>query len=91
MVVFVYVVVLVVVYGVIFVFEPVVMVVLLVEVLVFLLFGMIALVVGICVVVLMYHGCIRLGHLLGWVVEIQVSLEVKVRYGTVTLMFRMVV
>ena len=40
MVVFVYVVVLVVVYGVIFVFEPVVMVVLLVEVLVFLLIGM---------------------------------------------------
>ena len=57
----------------------------------FLLFEMVVLIVGICVVVLMYHGCIILGLLLGWVVEIWVSLEVKVHYGKVTLMFRMVV
>ena len=60
-------------------------------VLVFLLFGMVVLVVGIYVVVQMYHGCIGLGHLLGWVVEILVGLMVGVHCEIMTLMFQMVV
>ena len=60
-------------------------------VLVFLLFGMVVLVVGIYVVVQMYHGCIGLVHLLGWVVGIRVGLVVGVHCEIVTLLFQMVV
>ena len=52
---------------------------------------MVVLIVGIYVVVLMYHGCIELGRLLGWVVGILVGLMVGVRCEIVTLMFQMVV
>ena len=58
----------------------------------FLLFGMIVyLVVGVYVIALVCRGCIKLGRLLGWVVEILVSLMAKVRFGIETLMFQMVV
>ena len=52
---------------------------------------MVVLVVGIFVVVQMYHGCIGLVRLLGWVVGIQVDLVVGVHYEIVTWMFLMVV
>ena len=60
-------------------------------VLVFLLFGMVVLVVGIFVVVRMYHGCIGSVRLLGWVVGIRVGLVVEVHCEIVTWMFLMVV
>ena len=52
---------------------------------------MVVLVVGIFVVVLMYHGCIGLVRLLGWVVGIRVDLVVGVHCEIVTWMFLMVV
>ena len=52
---------------------------------------MVVLVVGIFVVVQMYHGCIGLVLLLGLVVGIRVGLMVEVRCEIVTWMFLMVV
>ena len=53
-------------------------------VLVFVLFGMVVLVVGICVFVQTYRDCIVLGRLLGWVVEILVDLMVRVHCEIMT-------